>query len=143
MVAPRGPCSLDISAISHGEPWGEAAAKLTGVSTEPVRGTGIPRELRALPCPPAPLGSWRRWKHSSACSPKRKRSPGFCSHLLLNYAMAPCNFPKAVGQFSSFGRESGPQRFMCFNALLACENRPKAERGVPPTANALMQPKHN
>lgn len=57
MVAPRGPCSLDISAISHGEPWGEAAAKLTGVSTEPVRGTGIPRELRALPCPPAPLGA--------------------------------------------------------------------------------------
>lgn len=29
MVVPRGPCSLDISAISHGEPWGEAAAKLT------------------------------------------------------------------------------------------------------------------
>lgn len=94
------------------------------------RGSGIPRELRALPCPPAPVGSWRRWKHSPARSPKR--STGFCSHLLLIYSMALCNFPKADGRLSSFRQESGPWRLIYFSALLACENRPKAERGGTP-----------
>lgn len=93
------------------------------------QGSGIPRELRVLPCLPAPVGSRRRWKRSPARS---KRSAGFCSHLLLIYAMALCNFPKADGQFSSSRQESGPRRLVYFGALLACENRPKAERrGTP------------
>lgn len=100
------------------------------MSTEPIQGSGIPRELRALPCPCAPVGSWRHWKQSPARSPKR--STGLCSHLLLCYTMALCNFPKADGRFSSFRQESGPRRLIYFGALLACENRPKAERGVTP-----------
>lgn len=136
MVIPRGPCSLDISAISHGEPWGEAAAKLTVMhrasprAQSQSRGSGIPRELHVLPCLPAPVGSRHHWKHSSA--PFTKEKHRVCSHLFLIYAMVLCNFPKADGQFSSFRQESGPRRLTYFSDLLACDNRLKAEKGSTP-----------
>lgn len=99
------------------------------------QGNGIPKELCVLPCLPAPVGSRRHWKHSSAPSPKR--STGFCSLLLLIYAMALWNFPKADGRFSSFRQESGPWRLIYLGALLACENRPKAERGGTPYCKCI------
>lgn len=79
---------------------------------------------------------WLRWGAGAARSTDRpgsqKRSTGFCSHLLLIYTMALCNFPKADGRLSSLRQESGPGRLIYFSPLLACENRPKAERGGTP-----------
>lgn len=65
-------------------------------------------------------------------NPPRKRSTGFCSHLLLIYTMVLCNFPKDDGRLSSLRQESGPRRLIYLSPLLACENRPKAERGGTP-----------
>lgn len=87
-------------------------------------------ELCALPCLPALLGSWHRSGTDRPSS--HKRSTGFCSHLFLIYAMALCNFPKAERRLSSLRQESGPRRLIYFSPLLACKNRPKAERGGTP-----------
>lgn len=114
---------LQLAMESHGVKPSKAHRNARGISVSRAgpRALGFPGNSVCFPA---------RWKDSSARSPKR--STGFCSHLLLIYAMAPCNFPKADGRFSSFRQESGPRRLIYFGALLACENRPKAERGGTP-----------
>lgn len=100
---------------------GEAAAKLRIWASSP--GVGFPdKSFILFPALPGAGAAWT----------ELKRSSGFCSHSLPIYALALCNFPKADGQLGSLRQESGPGRLIYSSLLLACEKRPKAERGGTP-----------